>query len=192
MKILKRMILLLLLGIGIGSILGNVFRSFYEVEFTQYLSLFYEKIKDYGQIENIYLGEILKNRVSIVLGFLFFSMTGFFEIYVIVFPIYQGFSFGFLFTAMCLCYGGYGIVASLAYIFPQFIIYAIVVWFALKQGFRIHEIYHMCGKEGTMGKKAVKEIPCAICIFLLLILGCYVESHYNIYFVKKTLGMFLK
>lgn len=112
--------------------------------------------------------------------------------YIIWAIVSKAFQFGYLFTALTMVYGGKGVLLSIAYLFPQGILYLPVAFFSIKYGYQLTmEMNHGQTNPSLHNIIMLKKYLGIIAVLLAaLLVGALVETFIGSYLVRKVLELF--
>ena len=187
-------VILLLIGIVLGTILANILQRFYlnDLEtINQYFSTNVNLIKiNYGSLMKYIITSRLKEFILIwisccmVFGMPLLSLL----------ITYKGICIGFTLSSAILCYGFKGIIVYFAYIFPQCIIYIPVYILMVKKGYDLCETLYFSSKVSFKGKKSITReyLPIFLLLLLFLWIGCIVETYINSALVRSAIEWLMK
>ncbi|NLK75228.1 MAG: hypothetical protein GX288_08075 [Clostridiales bacterium] len=186
-------LLILIIGLFIGVLFANIFRTSY----SQQLFLYKERVLvqiigeeiDYSGL----FSYILRKNIKEFLVFWLLSITILGIPYIIYKIVSFGFLTGFFLSVLSMEYGTKGILLVLAYIFPHGLVYLPLALLCLYKG------YDLCStvyreRRYSMGsiKPIIKQYLMIILIlFIALIIGSFLEAYLGSSLLKKALSHFL-
>lgn len=184
-------ILLLLLGVLLGTIFANLFKDIYLSDITLTNSMNISKINtlqiNYGSL----LKFVLENNYKKYFLLWILSATVIGIPFMVLFIVYHGFCTGFIISISTMQYGLKGILLFLAYIFPQYLIYIPIYIFALWKGYDMCINMYYNTKTNMKSKMGVviERLPFILVLAVMLLLGSIVETYFNTFILQKVSTM---
>lgn len=186
--------LLFILGFLIGIIIANCFKSSYKEQM---------KILENDTFAVITTGELsyqklffysfgLRVKEFFIFWLLCITILGI--PYLMYKIVHTGYIVGFFLSVLCIQYGIKGLVLSVAYIFPQFLIYLPITLVCLKRGYLL-AMEMKRGNSSDLRNKAKLLYSQLLPIFIMLVLigiGCVLETYVGAAILKKAIGFVLK
>lgn len=192
--VVRFIVVLLLVGIVLGTIAANLLQRYYidDLEMiNRYFGTNIQLIKiNYGSLLKYVLAKRLKEFIiiigsgCIVFGVPLLSLT----------VLYKGLSIGFAISSSILCYGFKGIILYIAYVFPQCIIFVPVYFLMIKKSYSLCDTIYFSGKVTRKGRKSIANeyIPIISILLLFQVIGCLVETYINSSIVKNVIEWVMK
>lgn len=186
-------LIILIIGLFIGVLFANVFRTSY----SQQLFLYKETVVAQIIGEEInYSGlftYILRKNIKEYFIFWLLSITILGIPYIIYKIISFGFLTGFFLSVISMEYGTKGIILVLAYIFPHGLLYLPIVILCLYKGFDLCSTIYRDRRLsiGNISSILKQYFMIILILFIALIIGSFLEAYLGSSLLKKALGLFV-
>ena len=184
----KLFVICLCFGVVLGTVMGNVLKSYYLESFMLFNPDYIAALKE-SNIDSLSVSQI-----AFIFYIKSFGLLCLFVTTIIGAPclyghcIYKGFSIGFLITAATLRYGLKGILFFLAYNFPQGIV--IIPMFAMLyvKGYELN--YQLFSRVEHEHIQLSKYIPYVIILLIAIIVASLMEGYMNTVIMKYLMLRF--
>ncbi|HHT87855.1 MAG TPA: stage II sporulation protein M [Clostridiales bacterium] len=193
MSIIQKSILLMGVGLILGIISANMFRSFY-----------YDKLVD---SHNIIFNDIVRENIDYKSLFLYILGKNFREFaafcllsvtilgipYIIFKIIAFGFTTGFFISVVAIQYGFKGILLILVYQFPHGIIYLPIIIVCIHRGYNLSKSIYYDTRDymGTIHRQLKSYLILCFFLAVLLLIGSFLEAYVGAFLLKKILGLII-
>lgn len=185
--------ILIFCGIGllVGIVAANAARQEYMDHAANFDVLFLSNIRNLDIDRTQLFFMVLGNRLKDFLLLWVFSITILWQPYSICFCLYQGFMAGFLLMMTTNLYGIKGILLSLSYCMPQYLILLpVTAMVIIRCGYLNRKIYKYSYSKAPSKWKLIQEFLPAFLLFALgIILSCVLEAYINVSIVRKVLTL---
>ncbi len=184
------LIIIFFIGLIVGTIFANIFRTLYINEINIVNDYFSNKLVnmdiEYGSL----LKYILFSRIKYFIILWLFSITILGLPVIFIYLIYSGFLVGFIISISTMKYGIMGILLFIVYLFPHGIIYIPVIAISIQRAFIMcKRMYYMKNGVKVNKKNIILEYLFTIILLLvMIIIGCFIETYIN----SNILQSFLK
>ena len=191
----RKWIFTFLIGMCIGIVVANLFCETYKnqvVILSTYLLTKYPT----AEVDSARLFQYcIQVRLMPILYIGIFSLTMFGGIYCMGYLLWLGFSFGALLSAATLQFGLRGVLLCVTGMIPQFLLYIPVTAAALYFGNGLYRrLYVDCDLGGHSGLVRrsffIRYALVFFILFIVSIIGVFLESYVNPILFKKVLGLF--
>lgn len=182
---------LFIVGILLGFLIARVFKGLYWGNINLIDGDYLKKIRNANIDYSDLMGYVYWNIFRPFVLFWIVCVTALGIPYISLCLIYIGFQSGFFLTIVFMKYGFKGILLTLGYTFPHYLIYIPVIYLCLRSGFSFCKILHY-GNISRRGKSELimKYILLIIGFGILLAIGGLVETYINTYILRKILVLF--
>jgi stage II sporulation protein M len=181
---------LFLFGVALGIVFVNVFKNSLLKEFYEFQNQFVSSLNtiDIEKFELFKL--IMVNNFKSLVVLLFFSMTTFGIVYIVLFITYQGFKMGFLLWVFILRYGIKGFFLFILFHFPQCIVYIPLMFITIIKIYHLYKRMHSFPPPLKENKKKIiiEFLPFFLLVILAFLIGSYLEAYINVVIIKKVLS----
>ncbi|MDF2540148.1 MAG: putative rane protein [Herbinix sp.] len=193
LSIIQIAIILLILGLFMGVVFANAFKSSYDQQMVEYQTNIFSEITGNNIDYSGLFGYILAKNFGEFAIFWLLCIT----ILGIPYMAYKiasfGFFTGFFISAVSMQFGVKGILLVLSYAFPHGLIYLPISVLCLYKGYELcTSIYHD-KRNHISGLTALMKSKLAIILILAvaLIIGSFLEAYAGAFLLKKTIGLFI-
>lgn len=188
-KITKIFILLFCCGIILGIVIAHKYGEKNYNSLLNYGDTAVEKIKnvDIDKSKFFYYILLHKTKDYIIFWLITFTFLG------IPNQIYQilkaGFNTGFIITVMWKQYSFKGILILISSLLPHGIIYSPLFVIVLYKGFLINKSMYLDNQTYYKRQKQLfkENILWIIAVYIILVIGAYIESHLGYFLIKGVL-----
>ncbi len=171
-------VLLILLGVVIGTLLLNVTMGFWGTALTEQVEQYHRLIQNQLEPSLGLFIRICFYRVGIMIVLM--ACVHLTDNYYILYPVVflMSLSFGYTLSLLSFRYGFRGILCMLAYLCPQYLIYIPLLGMVLRE------------VSSQMDRAYPASFRRSVVIFAIILIGCGVESYINPWILKIVLKNF--
>lgn len=181
---------LFLVGFIIGIVVANVFLTSYQEQMKQLEGGTFQAISEneinFSRLLLYTIGQRLKEFM--IFWLLCITILGI--PYMIYKMVHAGYLVGFFLSVLAIQYGLKGLLLSMAYIFPHYIIYIPIALICLKKGYllntQMNQNYH--GNMRETFRFIRSRAGSVFLLMLLLCIGCILETYIGAPLLKKAIA----
>lgn len=193
LNVVQIAIFLLIIGVFIGIVCANVFRTNFSERLMQYENSVFTEIADKDINYPGLFRYVLGNNFNDFIMFWLLCVTILGIPYIALKIASFGFFAGFFISAVTMQYGVKGILLVLVYCFPHGLLYLPIMIISMYKGFFLcREIYQ--SEHTTLGNllRPIKSNLITILILAIaLVFASFLEAYPGAYFLKKALSLFV-
>ncbi|MEE1242351.1 hypothetical protein [Frisingicoccus sp.] len=175
---MRKWAVLLLVGVILGTLLLNVAMGFKGTALIEQVKYYHRLIQ--VQFETSFMTFLRISIYRIGIALILSACIRLTENYSILYPlvVLMGVAFGYTLSLLTFCYGISGILCMIAYLFPQYMVYVPLT---------ITILNSVSSKTGGSFRPDIQR---SIVLFLIILIGCVMESYLNPLFLKVILKRF--
>lgn len=167
-----KFVIVMFIGIVLGTIYANLTKGFGNEKWNVFNSAYLSNYSDITVNSMILWQYVLKSRLRDFFLVCLFGLTHLCRPFLLLYLMFLGICAGSLLSVAVMHYGGFGILIYLASVLPQYIFYAIALYF----------LYRILYKRTARMKNIVIVIGIAA---VVLLVGTYVEAYLNPVILKN-------
>jgi stage II sporulation protein M len=192
LSVIQISIFLLILGLFLGVLCANVFRSNYAQQMQNYENNVFSEITmndiDYAGLFRYVLGKNFNDFIV----FWLLSITILGIPYMALKITSFGFFAGFFISAVTMQYGLKGIILIIVYVFPHGLLYLPIALISLYKGYDLcRKIYHSNRTSfGGLSKPIKSQLIIIVLLAIALLLASFLEAYPGAFLLKKALGLY--
>jgi stage II sporulation protein M len=185
-------IFLLILGLFLGVLCANVFRTNYAQQMQNYEENVFSEITaneiDYAGLFRYVLGKNFNNFIV----FWLLSITILGIPYMALKITSFGFFAGFFISAVTMQYGLKGIILIIVYAFPHGLLYLPIALISLYKGYELCRKIYQTNRTsfGGLAKPIKSHLIIILLLALALLVASFLEAYPGAFLLKKALGLY--
>lgn len=181
--------LIFLIGLILGTLTANLFRSYYIQDLFQFYTNYLENISkiDVDKFSIFQMAVIHNVKEYLVTFILCITILGI--PYIIWRSLYKGFLVGFLLSVATMKYGMMGVTIFLLYIIPHYIFYIPALLITYLKGFEMSKRLYFQDSLPYYSKRKIilDTLPYMLLVFFFMLIGAFLEAYVNTGLIKKIL-----